>query len=340
MKCKIAVVLVGLMGFRITAGAQKPAPLHLVQTITMDASVQGKFDHLAVDVNGNRLFLTAPQHHTVEVFDLKSAKWMRSITGLGKPAGIVYLPKTDQVLVSDGEPGSCKIIDGSTYQVISDVKLVADADSLGYDAAAAILYIVNGGKDVGEKFSRVSVVDVEAHENLADIKIDGETLEAMALEKSGPRLFVNVTSLNKVAVIDREKRKQIATWDVPEAKANVSVGLDESEHRLFLATRDPAMLVVVDTESGKSIAHLPGVGGADDLAYDAHRKRIYVSGAEGFVNVYQQKDADTYEAISKIPTGAGARTSKFVPEQNRLYVAVPAIKGGKPAEIQVYEVTP
>jgi hypothetical protein len=78
----------------------------------------------------------------------------------------------------------------------------------------------------------------------------------------------------------------------------------------------------------------------DDLAYDAQRKRIYMSGAEGFVNVYQQKDADTYEAFSKIPTGAGARNSRFVPEQNRLYVAVPAVKGGKPAEIQVYEVTP
>ncbi len=340
MKCKTTLLLVGLMWFGITAGAQKPAPLHLVQTITMDAGVQGKFDHLAADVNGNRLFLTAPQHHSVEVFDLKSAKWMRSITGLGKPAGIVYLPKTDQGLVSDGEPGSCKIIDGSTYQVIGDVKLVADADSLGYDAAAALLYVVNGGKDVGEKFSRVSIMDVKARKNLADIKIDGETLEAMALEKSGPRLFVNVTSLNKVAVIDRAKRKQVATWDVPEAKNNVAMGLDESEHRLFLATRAPAMLVVLDTETGKSVAHLPAVGGVDDLAYDAQRKRIYMSGAEGFVNVYQQKNADTYEAVSKIPTGAGARTSRFVPEQDRLYVAVPAIKGGKPAEIQVYEVTP
>jgi DNA-binding beta-propeller fold protein YncE len=340
MKCKMAVLLVGLMWLEITARAQKSAPFHLVQTITMDAGVQGKFDHMAVDVNGDRLFLTAPQHHTVEVFDLKSGKWTHSITGLGKPAGIVYVPKTDQVLVSDGEPGSCKIIDGSTYRVIGDVKLVADADSLAYDAPAAILYVVNGGKDVGEKFSRVSVVDVETRKNLADIKIDGETLEAMALEKSGPRLFVNVTSLNKVAVIDREKRKQIAAWDVTDAKANVAMGLDESDHRLFLATRGPGMLIVLDTETGKSVAHLPAAGGVDDLAYDAQRKRIYMSGSDGFVNVYQQKDADTYEPLPTIPTGPGARTSRFVPEENRLYVAVPAVKGGKPAEIQVYEATP
>jgi len=340
MKRKMAVLLVGMMSFGITVHAQDSAPLHLVQTITLDAAVQGKFDHMAVDIAGGRLFLTAPQHHSVQVFDLKSGKWMHSVTGLGKPAGIVYLPETNQVLVSDGEPGSCKIIDGSTYQVVGDVKLVADADSVGYDAPANLLYVVNGGKDVGEKFSRVSVVDVKAHKKLADIKIDGERLEAMALEKSGSRLFVNVTALNKVAVIDRANLKQIATWDVTDAKENVAMGLDEPEHRLFLATRGPAMLVVLDTETGKPVAHLPAVGGVDDLVYDAERKRIYMSASDGFVSVYQQKNPDTYEAIAKIATGPGARTSKFVPEQNRLYVAVPAVKGGKPAELQVYEATP
>lgn len=159
---------------------------------------------------------------------------------------------------------------------------------------------------------------MKARKHLADIKIDGDRLEAMALERSGPRLFVNDTALNKVAAIDCEKRTQIATWDVSDGKENVAMGLDESDHRLFVATRGPALLVVIDTESGKSVAHLPAAGGVDDLAYDSQRKRIYMSAAEGFVNVYQQKDADTYEAIAKISTGAGARRSKFVPEQNRL----------------------
>jgi DNA-binding beta-propeller fold protein YncE len=219
------------------------------------------------------------------------------------------------------------------------VKLAADADSMGFDEAASVLYVVNGGKDLKEKYSRLSAVDIKARKDVEDIKIDGETLEAIALEKSGPRIFVNVTSLNKVAVIDRTSRKVIATWDVPAAKDNVSMGLDEPAHRLFLATRSPGMLVVLDSDSGKLVTTLPAVGGVDDLAYDAQHKRIYMSGAEGFVNVYQQKDADTYESLGTIPTAAGARNSKFIPEQNRLYVAVPASKG-KPAEVQVFEVNP
>jgi DNA-binding beta-propeller fold protein YncE len=340
MKCKMAVLFVWLTWIGITARAQESGPLHLIQTITMDAGVEGKFDHMAVDVKGDRLFLTAPQHHTIEVFDLKAGKWMRSVTGLGKPAGIVDVTETNQILVSDGEPGSCTIVDGSTYQIVSNVKLAADADSVSFDDKASILYVVNGGKDIGEKFSRVSVVDVKAGKALADIKVDSERLEAMALEKSGSRLFVNVTALNKVAVVDRESRKVIAMWDVSDAKENVSIGLDEADHRLFVVTRTPGMLVVFDTGTGKSVARLPAVGGVDDLSYDAQHKRIYMSGGEGFLNVYQQKDANTYEAIAKIPTGPGARTSKFVAERNRLYVAIPAVKGERPAEVEVFEVNP
>jgi hypothetical protein len=230
--------------------------------------------------------------------------------------------------------------DGSTYQHAGDVKLSADADSMSFDGSASILYVVNGGKDIGEKFSRVSVVDVKAGKDLADIKIDGERLEAMALEKSGSRLFVNVTALNKVAVIDRESRKVVAMWDISGAQENVSIGLDEADHRLFVATRKPGMLVILNTDNGKPVAAMPAAGGVDDLSYDAQRKRIYMSGGEGFLNVYQQKDANTYQAIAKIPTGPGARTSKFVPEQNRLYVAIPAVEGEKPAEVQVFEVNP
>jgi hypothetical protein len=109
MKCKTAVLFTWLIFLGVTAPAQESAPLHLVQTITMSAGVEGKFDHMAVDVKGDRLFLTAPQHHTIEVFDLKTGKWMRSVTGLGKPAGISYIAETNHVLFSDGEPGSCNI---------------------------------------------------------------------------------------------------------------------------------------------------------------------------------------------------------------------------------------
>ena len=129
--------------------AQPSAPLRLVQRLTMDKGVTGRFDHMAVDVQGGRLFLTAADHHSIRILDLKSGTWMRSITGLRKPAGIVYVPETDRVLFSDGAR-SCNILDAATYKIVGTVKLADDGDSVGFDRDANILFVVNGGRDANE----------------------------------------------------------------------------------------------------------------------------------------------------------------------------------------------
>ena len=337
MKRTIAALL-SVAGLGAAVQSQPAAPLRLVQTLAIDKGVTGRFDHMAVDIKGDRLFLTAADHHSIQIFDLKSGKWIRSVTGLGKPAGIVYVPETNRVLFSDGA-GSYNVLDAATYTIVGTVKLMDDADSIGFDRDANIIYVINGGRDVKEPFSRLTIVDTKNQTSLGEIKIDGDRVEAMALEKGGPRLFINVTALNKVAVIDRKTRQVIATWAVPDAKENVSMAFDEASHRLFIATRQPGRLIVLNSDTGKAVASLPAAGGVDDLAYDAARKRIYMSAGDGFVNVYQQKTPDTYEAFAQIPTRSGARNSRFVPEQNRLYVAIPAEKDGKPAEVRIYEVS-
>src|SRR5436309_10471811 len=115
--------------------SQPSTPLRLVQRLTMDKGVTGRFDHMAVDVQGGRLFLTAADHHSIQIFDLKSGKWMRSVTGLGKPAGIVYVPESNRVLFSDGA-GSYNVLDAATYKIVGTIKLADDADSIGFDRDA------------------------------------------------------------------------------------------------------------------------------------------------------------------------------------------------------------
>src|SRR5438093_12370461 len=149
------VTIAGLICFAccLWAGvqSQRSGPLRLVQTLTMEKGVTGRFDHMAVDVQGGRLFLTAADHHSIQIFDLRSGKWMRSITGLGKPAGIVYVPDTNRVLFSDGA-GSYNVLDAATYKIVATVKLLDDADSIGFDRDANIMYVINGGGDVKETF--------------------------------------------------------------------------------------------------------------------------------------------------------------------------------------------
>ena len=333
---KYALALIALfIAFGVHPASQAAEPLKLVQTISLPAAVKGHFDHFEVDLKGNRLFATPEGYKSVLVFDLKTGKLIHTIGGIGKSHAVLYREDLNHIYVTDGDAGDVKIFDGTTYALLSSVKLLEDADSIGYDSSTNYLYVDNGGGDVHQPYSMLSVVDTTAGRKVADIKIDGDTLEAMVLEKSGPRIYVNNKAKNQVDVVDRDKRQLSASWPVSKCKPNVALGFDEANHRLFVACRD-GQIDVLDSQTGKEITTLPITKGVDDLIYDAASKRIYSAG-DGSVDVYAQTDADNYKLLGKVPTGPLGKTARLVPELHRYFVAVPE-NGTKSAEILVFEV--
>jgi YVTN family beta-propeller protein len=293
-------------------------------------NVEGRIDHLAVDLKGQRLFVAALGNNTVEVIDLKTGNRDHTIAGLREPQGVGFVPESNRLFVGNAKGGACDIFDGASFKRIKSVKFSDDADNIRYDAAAGRVYVGYGDGALG-------VVDATSGERVGDIKLDGHP-ESFQLEKSGPRIFVNIPTARKIAVVDRAKAAVIASWPA-EARDNFSMALDEQRHRLFVGFRKPAKLSVFDTETGKVVASLDSPGDADDVFYDRTRRRVYVSGGEGSIAIFQQKDADRYDPVAKIPTAAGARTALFIPELNRLYLAVPH-RGRQGAEIRVYEALP
>lgn len=319
----------------IPARGQQTSVLKLAQTLTLPADIKGNFDHFGVDLKSNRLFATPEGYKAVLVFDIKSGKPIHTIRGIGKPHAVLYREDLNRIYVTDGDAGDLKIFDGQNYALLSNVKLLEDADSIGYDPTTKYLYIDNGGGDVHQTYSMLSVVDTTAGKKLADIKIDGDTLEAMSLESSTPKLYVNNKAKNQVDVVDREKRTIVASWPVTKCKTNVAMAYDESDHRLFIACRD-GQISVVDTQSGKETTSLPITKGVDDITYDPASKRIYAA-CDGDVDVYQQSGPDEYRRLAQVPTGPLARTARLVPELNRYFVAVPQ-HGSDPAKILVFDV--
>src|SRR5438309_4479803 len=292
MKKRYVVPVTILMVFGIQARCQMAAPIKLIQTFELPAEVKGNFDHFGIDLKGGRLFATPEGYHAVVVFDLKTGKLVHKIDGIGKPHAVLYREDLNRIYVTDGDAGDLKIFDGTTYGLVSSVKLLEDADSIGYDPATKYLYIDNGGGDLHETYSMLSVVDTTSGKKVADIKVDGETLEAMALESSSPKMYVNNKAKNRVDVIDREKREILASWPITKGKTNVAMALDEDNHRLFVACRS-GDLIVFDTTSGKELSSLPIAKGVDDLAFAKDNKRIYAA-ADGFVDVYQEQSPDDY----------------------------------------------
>jgi DNA-binding beta-propeller fold protein YncE len=251
------------------------------------------------------------------------------------------MPELNKIFVVDGEASEIKILDYDSYKSVGRTELSIDADPIAYDAATKYLYVVNGGREAHTPYCLISVVDTASGKKLADIKLDTNRLESMAIEKSGPRLFVNMTGANAIGVVDREKRTVLESWPITAAKENVPMQFDEATHRLFVVTRKPSKLIVVNTDTGKEVTSLDVADYVDDTAYDAAHHRLYIAGGgkDGAVSVVEQRGADDYQVIANVPTKPGAKTAFLVPELNRYYVGVPT-KENQEAQIMVFEVVP
>src|SRR5882672_1529184 len=327
------------LAFAIGAFAEDKSPLTLSDTIALPQLHDGDFDHFVVDLKGNRLFATAEENSKVLVFDLKTNKLIHSIDDLKAPHSMLYRGDVNKLFVVDGDLGEVKIYAADTYKPIGSIKLKEGADASSYDPKTNYLYVVNGGKDAKLPNSYISVIDTNTGKVVGELKIDSNDVEGIAIEKSGPRMFVDIRGNNSVEVFDREKRTLLATWSVAqEAKKPTAIAFDESGHRLFVGTRDPGKLVVLDTESGKVVSSLPAAAMVDEMSYDGATKRIYFAGTL-FMDIFLQSDADHYDQVGHVPTAFRAKTAILVPELNRYYLAVPHHEK-QTAEVRVYNVTP
>lgn len=322
-----AIAMLLLCGVVAGLRAVEPPALKLAKTIPLPG-VKGRFDHFAIDAKGQRLFVAALGNNTLEVLDLAAGKRIKSISGLHKPTGVLYLAEGNQVGVANGDDGAFKLFDGVSYALSRTLGSLDDADNVRYDPKTKLIY-------VGYADGALAVIDSATMKQTGSVKLAAHP-ESFQLEANGNGIFVNVPDAKQVAVIDRDKLSVTATWPMTEFEANFPMALDEANHRLFVGCRQPARLVVFDTSSGKPVASLAISGDTDDLFYDAARKRLYISCGEGFLDVIEPREGGSYRLVTRVPTRVGARTCFFSSELHYLYLAVPQ-RDGQDAEIRIYQ---
>ncbi len=328
MKRLALVIVIAVVCHSLAAAESGDASLQLKQTIVLPG-VEGRIDHFALDAAGDRLFVCALGNNTVEVLDLRKGQRIHSITGLGAPQGIAYIPEPNRLFVANDKGGICKIYDAKSYQAVGEINFKDDADNVRYDDASRRIYVGFGSGGIG-------IINAQESKTIGSIKLAAHP-EAFELEKHGKRIFVNVPNSRHVAVIDREKGEVINTWKTDLAFGNFPMALDEANHRLFIGCRIPSKLVVLDTKSGDVVTSIGISGDPDDVFYDSKRHRIYAICGTGKIDIIEQTDASNYKAITKIDTADGARTGLFVPERDSLFVAVPH-RGSQQAEIRRYQI--
>ena len=333
----VYVMILALCSLTLKAQEKAKLPLKLIATTPMPGFT-GDFDHFGLDLKGNRLFLAAEEHKTVEVFDLRTGARTRSIEGFAHPLMMVYLPESNELVVTDGDDNAVQLVDCTQYKIIKTIKLSPEVDHGALNPVNKYYYVESGGGSNAPTHA-LSIIDTKSFKHIGDVAgLPGSSNEGMVIDRAGKKLYLNLTGTDEVGVVDLDTRQLVAKWALPEAHAAHAIVLDEPNHRIFVATRQPAKFIVFNTDTGKVVTSIPCVGVNSDMSYDAARKRIYVTGSET-ASVFEQRDADHYEHIAEVPTGYRAKSSIFVPDLKRLYVAVSG--KGKPdakLELQIYEV--
>ncbi len=334
-----------LLPILAAAHADSTAYMKFLQAIVMPDVPKGPYsDHLAVDLQGHRLFATPQAQMSVQVIDYTTGKLVHTINGIKNPHSVLYRQDLDRIYITDGGAGLLRIYDGKSYEQIKAIDQLPDADSIAYDPATKYLYVTTGGEDADTNSAHLNVIDTTKSTRLAEIKLPAKSPEAMAMESSGSRIFVDLMDRNQVAVVDRKKQELVATWPITKCKKNIAAGIDEAHHRLFVGCRDTessGTLDVIDTETGKELETYPLGGWVDYIVYDPRTKRIYAScGAPvadgGALYVYEGNEQGHYTLVSKVPTAPRAKTALYVPELSRIFVSVPHFEGE--ARILVYQV--
>jgi YVTN family beta-propeller protein len=307
----------------------QPAPgsLRLDRVIPLPG-VEGRIDHLAADIKGQRIFVAALGNGTVEVVDVAQGKRTAQIKGLKEPQGVAYVPSNGAVYVAGGGDGTVRSFDSQTLKPLHDVSLGTDADNLRFDGAHNQLLAGYGSGAIavlGLDLSKRATFALPAHP------------ESFQLAPDGQHVFVNLPDNHSIASIDLSTQTVNPAWGHPSATANFAMALDGTIHRLFIPCRKPTRLQVINSDTGAITAWAGTIGDADDAFVDEARRMVYIIGGDGWIDVFYVREHDAMVSRQRVQTAPGARTGLYVPEWNKLLVAAPR-QGTDEARLLVFAV--
>ena len=320
-----AILLAASLIWPAAAIAQKASPPLILEAKMPLGQVSGRIDHLGIDVKRQRLFVAELGNNSVGVVDLLAGNVLRRMAGLSEPQGVAYVPFADNVFVANAGDGSVGVLRGEDLTPIGHIELGDDADNVRVDTARKRV-LVGYGKGA------LAVIDPVSLSKIGDIGLKAHP-EGFQIDETGTQVFVNVPDAHEIVVVDLTTG---STGSLPTqgAGSNFPMAIDGGAHRVLVVFRSPPSLVALSSQGGHVVAKTETCGDADDVFVDRKRHRVYVSCGEGVVDVLEPGEAG-YRRLARVPTVSGARTSLFVPELDRLFVAVRATSH-EPAAIWVF----
>jgi YVTN family beta-propeller protein len=297
-----------LLAAASAASAQSGTTYHLTKSVPL--GLPDRWDYLLFDAPTHRVYVSHGDR--VTVVDGESGAIIGQIEGLPGGTHGVVIATPARGYTDDGRAGEAASFDTASLKVEQRTKAAEDADAIAYDPASKHVFVVNG--DPGT----LTVIDPKADHAIATVEAGGKLEFAVADGKG--KLYVNGEEKKEIVRIDTRTNQVDARWPIPNCESPHGLAIDPASHRLFSSCVNNS-LVVVNTETGATVATLPIGAGTDAAAFDPKRKLVFSSnGRDGTLSVIREQDANTFVPLGEVKTAVTARTMALDPATGRIYL--------------------
>lgn len=299
--CVAGLLLAGLAFHLVPANAA--SDYHLIKTYKFGAAPGGKeyFDYITIDSAARRVYLS---HGTeVLVMNADTGALEGKLEGFKRMHGIALVPEVGRGFVSDGDAGKIVMFDLKTLKKTGEVEAADDADCIIYDPASKRVFSLNGDSKSS------TAVDVKDGKVVGTVDLGGKP-EFAAADGKGT-VYANLNEDNVIVAFDSHTLKVKGRWPVAPEGEPTAMAVDRAHHVLFSAGRKPAMLNVINPDSGKVLQSLPITGGVDAAVYDPASAMLFVSTREGYIHIFHQDSPDHLTEVGKVTTEVGAKTMAY-----------------------------
>lgn len=312
----VMLAAAGLSGAEATA----QTPLYAISK-TVALGTPDRWDYVSFDSQSHRVYVAHGDR--VTVVDGRDGSIVGQIEGMpGGTHGIAIAAVADRGYTDDGKAGEAASFDLRTLKVQQHLKTAADADAVIYDAVSAHVFVVNG--DSGT----LTVIDPKTDTAIASVEVSGKLEDAVG--GGNGKLYVNGAEKREIVRVDTQSNQVDARWSIPECERPHGLAIDLSTRRLFSSCVN-GVLMVVNANTGATIAKLPIGRGTDAAAFDPKRKYAFSSnGIDGTLSVIQEKDPQTFISLGEVKTAVTARTMAIDPDSGRIYLVAAQIDSASP----------
>ena len=311
MICKnlCAVVLSVVASLPIVAQAAQAGDYTLLNKFALGG--EGGWDYLSYDTGSKRLFIARGSR--VQVVDAERGVVTGEIADTPGVHGVALAPDLGKGYSSNGRDNSVSVFDLATLKTLAKISTPGgeNPDFIAYDPASKQVLAFNG------RSHNASIIDASRDQLVTTIKLAGKP-EAAVADGRG-LVFVDIEDKNEITVIDTRKNAVLHHWPLPGCDEPAGLALNAQTRRLFVGCHNKTLLVV-NADTGQTVASLPIGAGVDANAFDAQTGLLFSSQGDGTLSIIKETSADHFVVQQTAATQRGARTLALNPDNHHVYL--------------------